>query len=104
MRARAVLAIAADRRIDDARIERGDRFVVDAECRDDAGPEALDDHVGAPRKGQERVASAGILEIDGEAPLVAVDRAVDGGNRPLLRAEIAKVVAGAGSVKSSAGT
>ena len=56
LRARAVLAVAARRAVDDARIARRHRLVADAEAVDDAGPEALDHHVGRrpPRPGRRR--------------------------------------------------
>ena len=38
------------------RVHRAHRVVADAEAVDDAGPEALDHHVGARREPQERVA------------------------------------------------
>ncbi len=43
---RAFLAVAADRGVDEARVDRTHRLPVDAEPLDDAGPEVLDHHVG----------------------------------------------------------
>ncbi len=67
-----------DRTVDHPRMPRRNRRVVEAEPGDGAGPEVLDDDVGArdqpPRDGPARV----VLEVDGAAPLVAVDREVVG--------------------------
>jgi hypothetical protein len=42
---RTVLAVAGDRAVDESRIARRERRVVDAEPRHHAGPEALEQHV-----------------------------------------------------------
>ena len=64
LRVRTVLAVAARRAVHDRGVHRRDGVVADAERRDDAGPEALDHHVGAAREAQERAASVVGLEVD----------------------------------------
>ena len=58
------LPVAADRAVDDARIDRGDRGMADAEPVDDTRAEALDDHVGPLRQAEERVAARAGLEVE----------------------------------------
>ena len=43
---RAVLPVPGDRAVDQARVERGQRGVIDAQPRRHAGPEAFEHHVG----------------------------------------------------------
>ena len=42
----AVLAKARDGAINDARIDRGNRIIIDAQALHDTGPEGFDNHVG----------------------------------------------------------
>ena len=53
------LPVAAGRAVHDRRVHRPHRVVADAEAVDDAGPEALDHHVGAGRQAEEGVAPGG---------------------------------------------
>ena len=71
---RPVLAVARDRQ-DDAGIDCRHGVIAHAELRHHAGPEALDDHIGAPREPQERLLPPGLLEIEPHRPLVAVEQA-----------------------------
>ena len=48
---RAVLAVAADRAVDDPRVDLPQRLVADAEAVEHAGPEGLEHDVGVARRG-----------------------------------------------------
>ena len=73
VRPRAFLAEAGDRQVDDPRIDRRDVIVADAESLDHAGAEVLHEDIGCPGDLQQQVAAAGLLEVDGNRALVAVD-------------------------------
>ena len=76
---RAFLAIAADRGIDEPRIDLPDRLVVEAEPLDDAGPEILDQHVGlGEQRASAQSRSPASLRSIGKAFLGAVDGVEDG--------------------------
>ena len=61
-RPRAFLAIAGDRGVDDARIDRFRALVVEPEPLDDAGAEVLYDHVGLGDEALTAATSAGFLK------------------------------------------
>jgi hypothetical protein len=84
---RASLAITADRAINEARVERAEARVIDAQARRDAGPVALDEHVGPLRELLERGAVGVGLEVEHDAFLAAVH----GAEQP--REHAARVVA-----------
>ncbi len=71
---RAVLAVAADRAVDDPRVHRAHRLVADAEAVEHAGPEGLEHDVGAGDEPQQHLAPGGLLEVDPHRGLVAVQR------------------------------
>ena len=77
-RVRAVLAVAADRAEDDARVRAAERLEADAEPVHDAGPERLDDRVGAGGEAEERGGALRAAEVEGDGalvPLHGVERA-----------------------------
>ncbi len=63
-----------------------------------AGQEVLDDHVGAARELEGQPGAVGLLEIDRDAPLVAVDRRERGAHLAVA-AQRAQVVATAGPLQ-----
>jgi hypothetical protein len=75
---RPFLAIAADRAIDDTRVDRLHRGVIEPEAFDDAGAEILDHHIGLRQQRLQRLHVRGVLHVDGEAFLGAVDRVENG--------------------------
>ena len=75
---RALVAVAGDRGIDDAGIDRPDRGVVEPEALDDAGPEILQHDVGLADQLSERGEVGRVLEVEREAFLGAVDGVEDG--------------------------
>jgi len=68
------LAIAADRAIDEAGIDRAKRLVVDPQPRGHAGAVALDHHIGALGQPEEGGAVGLSLEVQDDALLAAVHR------------------------------
>ena len=68
----AALAEAGDAGVDDPRVDRAERLVVDAEAVLHVGPEVLDDHVGAGGELLEDLDAARVLEVERHRPLVAV--------------------------------
>ncbi|OPY90206.1 MAG: hypothetical protein A4E73_02610 [Syntrophaceae bacterium PtaU1.Bin231] len=79
---RTVLPVARKRAVHDARVDFAHRPVIDAETLHDAGPVALDDHVGLLRHPVEDPPALLGPEIQADALLVAVEREV--GRLPLL--------------------
>src|SRR5437867_2862410 len=65
-----VLAVAGDRAIDEARIQRAQRLVVDPEARRRPGARALEHHVRLARQALEDGAPLGRLQVERQAPLV----------------------------------
>ena len=80
-RIRPVLAVAGDRAVDEPRVLLAQPLVADAEAVHHAGPERLEQHVGAAREPQQHVAAAGRLEVDPDGPLAAVQRQERRGRR-----------------------
>ncbi len=68
-----VLAEAGDAAIDDARIDRAQRLVVDAEAMLDVGAVVLDQHVGLRRHAPQDLLARLLLQVEGQAALVAVE-------------------------------
>ena len=110
----SVLAEAGDAAVDDARIDRPASLVVDSEAVLDIGAVVLDDHVGGFGEAQEDLARLGLLEVERERALVAVEveevarfasagdalgRARGGGLFDLehIRAPVAELAGGGGS-------
>jgi hypothetical protein len=71
---RPVLAVAGDRAINDARVDCRYRLVADAQLVDDAGAKALDDDIRAGGEAHEGVDAGGLLEVQRQAALVAIDQ------------------------------
>src|SRR5262249_20280845 len=69
---RPVFAIAARPGIDDARIDGGDRSVIDAEPFGVTGPHIVHEDIGGPPQGREGGPRGWALPAEGEAPLVLV--------------------------------
>ena len=68
----AVLAEAGQADVDEARVDGAQRFVVEAEPVLHVGPIVLDQHVGAFRHLLENGDALGLLEVERDAALVAV--------------------------------
>jgi hypothetical protein len=82
------LAIAADRAVDEARIEHARVLETEPQPLDDAGAEVLDEHVGAGDQLPQGPHVALALQVYGKALLGAVDGMEDGGIAALRVAEI----------------
>ena len=66
--------VAADREMDELGVDGVERLVIEAEPREPAGPEVLDEHVGVlERPAQDRPAVVR-AQVEAERALVAVDR------------------------------
>ena len=72
-RARAILAVPRERRVDQPRMRGRQRAVVEPQAREHAGPEVLDEDIGARDERVEHAASLGALEVERHALLVPVD-------------------------------
>ena len=70
----ALFAIAADAGIDETRIDRLHRLIVEAKPLDDTGAEILDQHVGPGQQCLQRRKIGRVLQVNREAFLGAVDR------------------------------
>ena len=92
----AGLAIAGDAAQHDARVALGQHLVAEAEARHHARAKAFDDDVGGLDQAQEQRAPFGLLEVQAQAALVAVDDLVEPARVAAHRAHGARVVAGAG--------
>ncbi len=78
-----VLAVAGDRAVDDARVDRGDSFVIEAEPRHHARPELFDHHVGLFEQRHDLGLVGRVLEVEREGLLAAVEhREVDAVGAP----------------------
>ena len=89
----------ADRAVDDARVAGRDVVVAEAEAVDRARPERLDDDVGAGREALGQREVAGVLEVERDRALVAVQPEVV--RRALVvpgRSPLARVVAAVGAL------
>jgi hypothetical protein len=71
---RAALTEARHRDVDRRRVHGAHRGVAEAELVGDTGEEVLDDDVGAAGKLEHELRSLGLLQIDGDTTLVAIDR------------------------------
>jgi hypothetical protein len=69
-------AEAADRGVDDPGVVRRHGGVVQAEAAQAAGLEVLDEHVGAAGQLLRQHQVVGVLQVEGDRPLVAVDAEV----------------------------
>ena len=72
--ARAGLAVAGDRAIDQLGIDRAHRLIAEPQPRHHAGAELLDQHIGAGQQRHKLVAIGLVLEIEHEALLAAVEQ------------------------------
>ena len=75
---RAGLSVAGDRAVDEARVAGRDRVVAEAQLRQAARPEVLDQHVRRVDQTAEHVGAGVGLQIDGEALLAAVQAEKEG--------------------------
>ena len=71
-------AVARDREMDETRVDRRQLLVAEAQAGEAAGSEVLDDHVGAGEEASKNGRAIGLLEVEPDAPLVAVDGEVIG--------------------------
>ena len=70
---RAVRAEALDARVDHTRVDLADRGVAEAEALQHAGPEVLEQDVGRDEERAEDLLPARSLQVESQAPLVAVE-------------------------------
>src|SRR5262249_14927268 len=96
-----VLAVAGDRAVDDPGVGGAHRLVAHAEAIEDAGPEGLQDDVGAGDGPQERLSPLRVLEVQADRALAAGQREEQRRLGGLVDAVVvgrrgADVVAGAG--------
>ena len=73
----AVLAVAGDRAVDDARVRLAHPLVADPEPVEHAGAEAVEDDVVALDQAQQRLAPGLALEVEADRALAAVEREVE---------------------------
>ena len=90
------LAVAGDRAVDQAGIDALERLVVDLQRLGNAGPVVLDHHIRFPRQFIEERQPVGLLEIERDAALVAVDLREAGGLVVDVRPHLTTVVAALG--------
>ena len=82
---RAARSVARDREVDEPRVERPQRLVVEPEPGEAIAPEVLDQDVRVGQQPAQDRRAVGALEVEAEAALVAVDREeIGGGPRPGL--------------------
>ncbi len=81
---RAVLPVAGDGAVNDGRVVRAHARVIGAEPRHDPGAKALDDDVGSRSQVHEGLHALGLLQIQLEAALVAVDEIENRGDARLV--------------------
>ena len=82
-------AVAADREMDEARVERGEDVVPEPEPGEAVRSEVLDEDVGVGEESAQHVGAGGLLQVEPEAALVAVDREVVGGGPASRRSSLA---------------
>ena len=97
----AVLAVARDRAVDEARVLLAQPLVAHAEAVHHAGPEGLEQHVVLAHQPQQHLAAALLLQVQPDRALAAVEREEQRRLRRVLRALVvrrgpADVVAHAG--------
>ena len=68
------VAKARHGRVDQTRVRFAELLVAEAKPFQRAGAEILDQHVAAADQGQEHVAVGGVLEVQGDAFLAAIER------------------------------
>lgn len=93
---RPVLTEAGQGAIHQARIALRQLVVAQAEAVHDAGTEALDDHIRPVGQTAHRLQPLGVLEVQGDAALVAVAQQEAGGIAHVFRRQVALIVARAG--------
>ncbi len=93
-------AVARDRAIDDARVQRADGIVAEAEPFHHPGAEVLQHDIGPADEVAQGGAVGFVLHVDLDRPLVAVDRVEDGAfaaDARIGQVEVARQVARAGA-------
>ncbi len=69
---RTVLAVAADRGVDDTGVAGRDRLVIQPKGGESTGPEVLHDHVGGIAETKSDIAGARHVEVDAQVALTGV--------------------------------
>ena len=95
VRVRPVLSEAGARDVDKPRVDRGERRIVEAELREGADREILDQHVGLLRQPAHQQPALVRAQVDGDRLLGAVADEVVGAVARELRLEAARLVAAA---------
>src|SRR5262249_4034957 len=93
LRVRTGLAVAGNRAVDQARIQRGRGRVIEAELAEAAGTEVLDQHVGGLDQPPQRSRAGRRLEIERHALLVAIELVVERADAVDERSPAARIVA-----------
>ena len=78
--------VARDGQVDEARVQPSQRLIVEAEPREPADPEVLDQDVAALEQAVQDGDAVGLLEVEPDAALVPIDREVVGRGPGLARA------------------
>ena len=89
---RAVLPVAGDRAVDEARVAFRERVVAHAQPLHHARPEALDEDVVVLREPKQDVARGRLLQVEPQGALVAIERQEVGRRRAVLLLLLAAVV------------
>src|SRR5262249_6428821 len=92
LRVRPGLPEAGDGDVDDGRVDRADSLVSEPEPGGHAGQEVLHHDICPPGELERNLRAFGMLEIEGDAPLVAIDGR-EGCAHAVLAAQHAQVVA-----------
>ena len=73
----AVRPEALDARVDEAGVERPHRGIAEAQAIEDARPEVLEEDVGALEELAEHLLASRVLQVQGQAALVGIEREVE---------------------------
>ncbi len=93
---KTALPISRDRAVDDRGIEGGDGVVVEPEPGHHARAELLDDHIGAFQQGVQPGPLGGIFQVEGDAPLAAIEKREAGTVVPPIGRMAAHLLAASG--------
>ncbi|MCY1225839.1 hypothetical protein D3C81_959840 [compost metagenome] len=77
---RAALAIAVDTDVQDARVDLGDLFVAEVQACHGLRAHVVDQHIGIGGEAQQRFAPGGLLQVQHDAALAAIDVQEDAGH------------------------
>lgn len=78
------LAVTGQRAVDDPRVDRRNLGIVDPQALLDVGAELLEDNVGITDQPVEDLASLVALEVEPDAPLIAISGCANGCSRRLV--------------------